>query len=73
VCYRHGTKILCSSEGCPNHALKGGVLLGMEQKSNDVAVMDAPIQLKSTRIAVRRINNILCYLSTMVALINNKE
>jgi len=31
----------------------------MEQKSNDAAVVDVPIQLKSTLVAVRRINNIL--------------
>jgi hypothetical protein len=35
-------------------------VLGTEQKSNnDAAAVDVPIQLKSTLVAVRRINNIL--------------
>eukprot|EP00984_Skeletonema_dohrnii_P029618 scaffold20375_cov90-Skeletonema_dohrnii-CCMP3373.AAC.2 len=70
VCYRHGTKILCSSEGCTNHTVKAAkdvqIKLGevecalrMEQTTNDAAVVDAPIQLKSTLASVRKINDIL--------------
>ena len=47
-------------------------MLGTEQKSNnDAAAVDVPIQLKSTLVAVRRINNILLLLVDKGGSLNN--
>jgi hypothetical protein len=47
VCIRHGAKVkLCSSDGCINQVIKGGVCVKHGQTSNDAAVKDSPIKVR---------------------------